>query len=59
MPIKKFVKDIKGVSKTFFQLVQEEWEEMDHKLLKIATGIVSFLIAAAFWFFIFRRIFMF
>lgn len=56
MPIKK---TIKGIIKTFFWLIEEEWKEMDHKVIKIATGLVSFLIAAAFWFFVFRRFFTF
>ena len=47
---------IKGVFQTFFQISKEDWGEMDHKLLRIASGIIGFAIAAVFWFYLFRHI---
>lgn len=46
--------DIKGVLKMFVKLSQEEWDELDHKLLRVSTAVISFAIAALFWFYVFR-----
>ena len=43
---------IKGILTTFWQLTKEDWEIMDHKLLRIMAGVVGFTIAALFWYFI-------
>ncbi len=43
-----------GVLKTLVYLTREEWNEMDHKLLRIAAGAIGFLITAAFWYVFFR-----
>jgi len=48
------VKTLRGIWRTFFWLVREEWGEMDHKLLKIVSGAISLVIAVAFWYFLFR-----
>ncbi len=45
---------IKGVLKIFFNISKEEWNEMDRKLLRIGIGLISFIIAALFWFYVFR-----
>ena len=47
-------KTVKGVFRTFGWLAKEEWKETDNKFVKIAVGIVSFVIIAGFWYFIFR-----
>jgi len=47
---------IKGVLKTFFQMSKEDWSETDHKVLRIASGVIGFAIAAFFWFYFFRNI---
>ena len=49
------VESIKGVLKTFFWLSKEEFDTMDHKMLRIAFGIVGFAVAAAFWYFVFSK----
>lgn len=46
---------IKKILKETFKELLEDWSETDHKLLKIITGVVSFLIAAFFWFYFFRN----
>ena len=50
------LKDITGVLKTFLQTSKEDWSEMDHKLVRIASGVIGFAIAAFFWFYFFRHI---
>jgi hypothetical protein len=47
---------VKGVLKTFLSGVAEDWQEMDHKLMRIAFGAVSFAAAALFWFYFLRHI---
>ena len=46
--------DIRGVLKMFVRLSQEEWDELDHKLLRVSAAVISFAIAALFWFYVFR-----
>ncbi len=48
------MEDVKGVLKTFYELSKEEFDMMDRKLLRIGVGIISFLVAAVFWYFIFN-----
>jgi hypothetical protein len=45
-----------GVMKTFFSLSKEEWDNLDHKLIKITMGVVSFVAMALFWFYFIRHI---
>ena len=47
--------DLKGILKVFWSLLKEDFDEMDHKLLRIAAGIIGFVISAIFWFYVFRR----
>lgn len=47
---------VKGVLKTFWSMTKEDFVEMDHKVVRIASGLIGFAIAAAFWFFFFRHI---
>jgi hypothetical protein len=49
------MQDIKGILKTFFWLVDEEWQSLDHKLIRIIAGAVGFTIMALFWYFFFRN----
>ena len=53
------LKTIRGVLDTFWQLTKEEWYVMDHKLMRIATGVVGFVIAVLFWYFFFRNMSIF
>jgi len=46
---------IKGVMKTFFWLINEEWSVMDHKLIRIGAGAIGFTIMALFWYFFLRN----
>jgi len=46
--------DIKGIFKMFFKMSKEEWDEMDNKLLRISAAVITFVVAALFWFYIFR-----
>jgi hypothetical protein len=41
---------IAGVLKTFLQMSKEDFSEMDHRLLRIGTGIVGFIVMAIFWY---------
>ncbi|MBI2578716.1 MAG: hypothetical protein HYW26_03325 [Candidatus Aenigmarchaeota archaeon] len=46
--------DARGIIRMFIRLSQEEWDELDHKLLRISVAVVSFAVAALFWFYVFR-----
>lgn len=46
----------KGVMKTFFWLTKEELDGMDHKLAKIAFGVIGFLIMTSIWFLVYRSL---
>jgi len=48
-------RNISGVTKVFFNLIKEDYDEMDHKFIKIILGIISFIISAAIWYFFFSR----
>lgn len=45
-----------GVLRTLVQLTREDFDEMDNKLLRIASGVVGFAIAASIWYMFFRHI---
>ena len=47
-------KDVKGVFRMFWDMSKEEFQIMDHKLVKITGGIVGFLVAGAIYFFFMR-----
>ena len=47
--------DVKGVMRTLFWLIGEEWKSMDHKLIRIIAGAVGFTIMALFWYFFLRN----
>ncbi len=47
---------VKGTLKTLMWLVGEEWKYLDHKLIKIIAGAITFVIMGLFWFFILRNI---
>ena len=47
---------IKGILKLFIKMSIEEFYYMDKKLIKISSGLISFIIAGALWFFVFRHI---
>jgi hypothetical protein len=47
---------IMGVLRTLWSGVVEDWQEMDHKLMRIVFGAVSFAVAALFWFYFLRHI---
>ena len=53
------IESIKGVLKTFFWLTKEEFDSMDHKMARIAFGVIGFAVAAAFWYFVFSRFALF
>ena len=53
------IESIKGVVKTFFWLTKEELDSMDHKLARIAFGVIGFATAAMVWYFIFSRFSLF
>jgi|YelNatPaOPRAMG01_1025707.scaffolds.fasta_scaffold647143_1 hypothetical protein len=46
----------KGVLKLMFEMIAEDFHEMDHKLIRIVGGIIIFIIMAWFWFTFFRSI---
>ncbi len=50
---------VKGVFKTFWKMTKEDWRDMDHRLLRIAGGIVSFIIIALLWYYVLRGLFWF
>lgn len=46
---------MKGITKTFLWLVSEEWNVMDHKLIRIIAGVIGFTVMALFWYFFLRN----
>jgi hypothetical protein len=50
------IQAIKGVLKTFVSLSKEDFQEMDHKLLRIGIGVVGFILMAIFWLLFLRNI---
>lgn len=46
----------KGFIRTFFWLAREEWTELDHKVVRIAFGVVGFVVMALFWLYFLRNI---
>ena len=49
------VRSIASFMKMFAADLKEEWNEMDHKLVKIAMGVVIFVIAGLFWLYFFQN----
>lgn len=48
------LQSFKGFIQTFFWLMSEELQTMDHKLFRIAAGAASFAVTALFWYLLFR-----
>lgn len=46
---------VKGILKTFFWLVKEEYDAMDNKLVRIVGGAIAFILITLFWYFFFRN----
>jgi hypothetical protein len=46
---------LKGVMKTFLWLLGEEWNSMDHKLIRVVGGAIGFVMMALFWYFFLRN----
>lgn len=47
---------IRGVLKTFWDMMLEDWRMTDRKLFRIIAAAISFLIAAIFWLYFFSNI---
>lgn len=50
------IEAVKGVLRTFWRMTKEDFMTMDHKLVRIAVGIITFLVMAFVWFYVFRSI---
>jgi len=50
------LKTIKGILKTFWFLTKSDWEELDHKLLRIASSAIGFILMALFWLYFIKNI---
>lgn len=50
------IKAIRGVLATFWRMTKEDFMAMDHKLVRIAMGVFSFLLMAFVWYFFLRKI---
>ena len=46
---------LRGVFRTLLWLTKQEFNEMDHKLIKIGAGIAMFITMGLFWFYVFRH----
>ena len=49
------IQTIKGILKMFWIVTKEDWDDLDHKLLRIAAGAIGFVVMALVWYFIFRK----
>jgi hypothetical protein len=47
------VKSLAGFIGTFWQMFKEDFDAMDHKLLRIAISVGTFIIMALFWLYFF------
>ncbi len=47
---------IKGIFRTFWRMSLEDFVEMDHKLVRITVSIITFIVVAFVWFYVFRSI---
>lgn len=45
------LKTIKGVLKTFMWMSKEDFQAMDHKLIRIGVGAAGFVVMALIWLF--------
>lgn len=57
MNFRELKRNFIGVSRVFFQLIKEDYEEMDHKFIKIITGIIYIAISALLWYLFFSKMF--
>ncbi|MBI2584107.1 MAG: hypothetical protein HYW25_05550 [Candidatus Aenigmarchaeota archaeon] len=46
---------IKGVAKVLWSSLVEDFQQMDHKIVRIGVGIAVFIFWAFFWFYFFRN----
>ena len=46
---------VKGVMKMFWSSLAEDFQQMDHKLLRIGVGVTVFILWAFFWLYFFRN----
>ena len=51
MPLKE---NVMGTVKTFFWLIREELDEMDHKMLRIGVASIIFILSTLLWYFLFN-----
>lgn len=49
------LRTIGGIFKVFLQDVKEDWNLMDHKLIRIGAGLAGFVLMAAFWYLFLRN----
>ena len=45
-----------GFMKTFLGMAKEDFNEMDHKLIRIGMGVTTFVVMAIFWLFFLKNI---
>jgi hypothetical protein len=45
-----------GFMRTFLTMANEDFNEMDHKLIRIGMGITMFVVMALFWLFFLKNI---
>jgi len=48
------IRSLLSFMKMLFIDLKEEWIEMDHKLIRIATGVLIFVLSALFWLYFFK-----
>jgi len=49
------LKNIAGFLRVFWKQAKEDWEEMDHKLIRIIVTAITFAAAALFWLYFFKN----
>ena len=49
------IKSFADFIKMFAGHLREEWNEMDHKLVKIVVGSVIFIVSGLFWLYFFQH----
>ena len=50
------IRSVAGVLRTLGHMAKEDFDEMDHKLFRLAVGIGSFVVMGLFWLFFLKSI---
>ena len=50
------LRTVGGILRLFLQQAKEDWDVMDHKLMRIAGGLIGFIVMGLLWYYFFRKL---